>query len=134
MPIAAALSVLLFAQAVPACAATDAALPPALSGWTAPVEAFGPGQAAVLEVKDGTVEIGFRIETAGRYGIALDQGGWIDVTPLGAAAPLKSAGHGHGPECSTIRKIVQFDLQPGVYRVSLTRLTKPQVKLMLVAP
>lgn len=81
----------------------------------------------------GASEIGFRIDKAGTYGIALDQPGWIDVAPE-ASAPLASVEHGHGPECSTIRKIVRFDLQPGAYRLTLTKLTRPQAKVMLVAP
>ncbi len=80
----------------------------------------------------GVARIGFRIERAGTYGIALDQPGWIEVAPKGRP-PLISASHGHGPECSTIRKIVRFDLQPGVYMLSLSKLTKPQAKVMLVA-
>jgi len=87
----------------------------------------------------GMTRIPFRIEKAGRYGIALDQGGWIDVAPLEgspasavAGKPLESVQHGHGPDCSTIRKIVRFDLKPGLYRLSLTKLTKPQAKVMLV--
>lgn len=81
----------------------------------------------------GTNEVGFRIDTAGIYGIALDQPGWIDVAPEGGAA-LASVQHGHGPECSTIRKIVRFDLKPGAYRLTLTKLTRPRAKVMLVAP
>ena len=79
----------------------------------------------------GMTRIGFRIDTAGTYGIALDQAGWIDVAPKGGAA-LKSVKHGHGPECSTIRKIVRFDLRPGAYTLTLTKLVKPQAKVMLV--
>lgn len=79
----------------------------------------------------GMTRIGFKIEKAGRYGVALDQGGWIDVAPINGKS-LESVQHGHGPDCSTIRKIVRFDLQPGMYRLSLTKLTKPQARVMLV--
>ena len=48
--------------------------------------------------------------------------------------PLKSVAHGHGPACSTIRKIVRFDLKPGAYRLYLTGLDKPDATVMLVAP
>ncbi|RYY24291.1 MAG: hypothetical protein EOP62_17465 [Sphingomonadales bacterium] len=118
----------------PACAATDANLSAALAGWTAPGEAFGVGKAVMLDVTAGSTGIGFRIETAGDYGIALDQAGWIDVAKAGASAPLKSVAHGHGPECSSIRKIVRFTLEPGVYRVALTNLKTAKAKVMLVAP
>ncbi len=79
--------------------------------------------------------IGFRIKTAGRYGIALDQRGWVDVVPsVAGGEALKSTVHGHGPDCSSIRKIVRFDLQPGIYRLYVTGLATPSVKVMLVAP
>lgn len=81
----------------------------------------------------GTNEVGFHIDSAGVYGIALDQPGWIDVSPRGGA-PLASVSHGHGPDCSTIRKIVRYDLQPGDYTLTLSKLTRPQAKVMLVAP
>jgi hypothetical protein len=79
----------------------------------------------------GAARIGFRIDTAGTYGVALDQAAWVDVAPNGGAA-LSSVKHGHGPDCSTIRKIVRFELEPGDYVLHLTKLTKPMVKVMLV--
>lgn len=81
----------------------------------------------------GAARIMFQIDKAGEYGIALDQAGWIDVAPVGGKS-LVSAKHGHGPDCSTIRKIVRFDLKPGDYVLTLTKLTKPRAKVMLVAP
>jgi hypothetical protein len=140
---------LLLLQAATSCPATDAALPASLSGWTVQADGFGVNQAVTLEAGDvaklpgvpagakpgGAVMIGFRIETAGRYGIALDQRGWIDVVPgLAGGEALKSTQHGHGPDCSSIRKIVHYDLQPGIYRLYLTGLDQPRAKTMLVAP
>ncbi len=140
---------LLLLQAAASCPATDAALPASLSGWTTQADAFGGNQAVTLEAGNvaklpgvpaaakpgGAVMIGFRIETAGRYGIALDQRGWIDVVPgVSGGEALKSTVHGHGPDCSSIRKIVRFDLQPGIYRLYVTGLATPTVKAMLVAP
>lgn len=131
------------------CAAMDVNLPAPLAGWTAPRESFLEGKALTLTATDaasimglpagskpgGAALLGFNIVTAGRYGIALDQGGWIDVIPgASGGEPLKSVEHGHGPECSTIRKIVRFDLKPGLYRLTLTGLTKPVARVMLVAP
>lgn len=142
------LAALLLLQAAPQCAATDAALPANLSGWAAPAATFGVNQAVTLQAGEvakltgvpagtkpgGAVMIGFRIDKAGRYGVALDQRGWIDVVPGAAGGEaLKSVVHGHGPECSTIRKIVRFDLKPGMYRLYLTGLDKPAAKVMLVA-
>lgn len=141
----AALSLL---QAAPQCAAIDAGLTGSLSGWTAPAAAFGINRAVTLNAGDvaklagvpagtkagGAAMIGFRIEKPGRYGIVLDQRGWIDVVPgASGGEALKSVAHGHGPPCSTIRKIVRFDLQPGTYRLYITGLGKPAAKVMLVA-
>jgi hypothetical protein len=142
------LAALLLLQAAPQCAASDAALPANLSGWTAPVAEFGANKAVMLQAGElakltdvpagtkpgGAAVIGFKIERAGRYGVALDQRGWIDVVPgVSGGEALKSVLHGHGPQCSTIRKIVRFDLKPGVYRLYLTGLDKPAAKVMLVA-
>ena len=145
------LAALLLLQATPAapqCAATDAGLAANLAGWSTPGAGFGVNKAVTLPVDDlsrladipagtkpgGAVLIGFKVKTAGRYGIALDQRGWIDVLPgLSGGEALKSVAHGHGPECSTIRKIVRFDLEPGLHRLYLTGLDKPVAKVMLVA-
>ena len=143
------LAALLLFQAAPQCAATDAALPANLSGWTASAGEFGVNKAVTLQAGDvaqlagvpagtkpgGAVMIGFKVEKAGRYGVALDQRGWIDVVPGASGGDaLKSVVHGHGPQCSSIRKIVRYDLQPGVYRLYLTGLDKPAAKTMLVSP
>jgi len=143
---------LLLVQAAPAtqttaCKATDASLPTALAGWTAPGDELTPDKAVSLDTVDATTlkglpagtkpgkaaSISFRIATAGTYGIALDQPGWIDVLPGAAGGTaLTSTTHGHGPECSTIRKIVRFKLEPGAYRLYVTGLTQPKAKVMLV--
>jgi hypothetical protein len=130
-----------------ACKATDASLPAALTGWTAPGDELVPGKAVELDGVDAmTLEglppgskpgkaamVKFTVGVAGTYGIALDQPGWIDVLPGAKGGDaLKSTAHGHGPECTTIRKIVRFALQPGSYRVYLSGLGQAKAKLMLV--
>lgn len=147
------LAALLLAQATPAaqttaCKAPDASLPTGLLGWTAPGDEFTPGKAVSLDTVDAATlkgvpagakpgkaaTIGFKVTAAGTYGIALDQPGWIDVLPgAEGGAALQSVAHGHGPECSTIRKIVRFRLEPGLYRLYLTGLAQPKAKVMLVA-
>jgi hypothetical protein len=147
---------LLLAQTTPApapaaqttaCKAPDASLPTGLLGWTAPGDEFTPGKAVSLDtvaastlkgIPAGTkpgkaATIGFKVTAAGTYGVALDQPGWIDVLPgaTGGTA-LVSVAHGHGPECSTIRKIVRFKLDAGSYRLYVTGLTQPKAKVMLV--
>ncbi|MCW3849478.1 hypothetical protein OF829_19750 [Sphingomonas sp. LB-2] len=142
------LAALLLAQTAPQqqCAAMDVNLPAELSMWTAPPTA-GPTsvphpfllparpKAEVAGVPAGAKEGGvatlaFRIDSSGLYAIAIDQGAWIDVVPDGGA-PSASVKHGHGPECSTIRKIVHFELKPGRYTIYVSGLTVPTVKLLL---
>ncbi len=53
------------------------------------------------------------ITDSGTYGVAASSGVWIDL--IKDKTPLKSIRHGHGPDCSGIRKIVSYDLQPGDY-------------------
>ena len=125
-----------------ACPATPAALPAGLEGWTrqAAVRAgasaaratplsIGTAVVATLlptpklayamrpEKPGGSVSSGglfaFAVPAAGRYRVALGSAAWIDV--LSGTMPVSSVAHGHGPDCSGIRKMVDFDLQPGHY-------------------
>lgn len=116
---------LLLAQTVPQCAAIDA-------GWAQSGDSLAPGHSFTIDVANGSARNDFRIETAGIYGIALDQAGWIDVSPAGASAPLKSVKHAHESNCSIIKKIVRFELKPGDYRLDLTNLKQARAKVMLV--
>jgi hypothetical protein len=70
------------------------------------------------------------VTEAGTYGIAAGAGLWIDVVKDGEA--LKSSKHGHGPDCSGIRKIVDFDLQPGTYEVRLIDNKTADVTVMVL--
>lgn len=135
------------AQATTACKAPDASLPTALTGWSTPGDELVADKAVSLATVDGktlkglprgakpgrAAMIAFRIAKAGTYGVALDQPGWIDVLPgANGGEPLKSVAHGHGPDCSTIRKIVRFELAPGSYRAFVSGLAQAEAKLMLV--
>jgi hypothetical protein len=78
------------------------------------------------------------VRRAGTYGLALDQKGWIDVyaaPPAGrpSDSALASTSHGHGPACSTIRKIVRYRLALGAYQLVVSGLDRPQAKVMLVS-
>ncbi|MET0310115.1 MAG: hypothetical protein ABW023_15525 [Sphingomonas sp.] len=150
------LAALLLVQTAPAtaqatqatqCKAPDASLPTPLLGWTAPGDEFTPDKAVSLDTVDASAlkglpagtkpgkaaTIGFKIATAGTYGIALDQPGWIDVLPgASGGTALTSVAHGHGPDCSTIKKIVRFKLDPGTYRLYVTGLAQAKAKVMLV--
>ncbi|WCM29448.1 homogentisate 1,2-dioxygenase [Sphingomonas sp. QA11] len=53
------------------------------------------------------------ISEAGTYRVAIGSAAWLDIVRDGAS--LESVGHGHGPACSGIRKMVDFTLKPGSY-------------------
>jgi len=134
--------------AVPICAGNDQALPPELAGWTGTSERLEAGHAVVLQGTAPTdaavarpgleATIAFSVPMNGVYGIALDQSGWIDILPVmdqGAPRPLRPVDHGHEPACSTIRKIVRFELNAGTYySLSLSGLANPTARVMLIAP
>lgn len=136
------LAAMLLQAGVPAPAACPAVAPPpaGLSGWAAPrlldagrtaarATMLTPGVAVAArlpstrdvrypvrpEKPGGSVSHGglfaFTVATPGRYRVALGSAAWIDVLADGRPAP--SVAHGHGPDCTGIRKMVDFDLVPG---------------------
>ncbi|MHA6723357.1 hypothetical protein [Sphingomonas sp. RS2018] len=141
-------ALLLQTAAAPACPATPAALQPALAGWLQKGDDLATMKAVTVPSMDpATVRLadipypeakgrmaltGVTIKTAATYGVALDQKGWLDVYRAGDRTPLVSVAHGHGPDCSGIRKIVRFALTPGSYRVVASGLDRPQAVMMLV--
>lgn len=144
------LSALIFAAAATAtgqqCSAFDQTLPKELSAWTEakPADAFVPGQAYTLSLRPSPVPESTTAKTGtfggfvplmilkpGSYGIALSDRGWIDVT-RGKEPAIKSTGHGHGPPCSTIRKIVNFDLTAGTYMLQVSDSPVASVKVLVV--
>ncbi|MFT4026796.1 MAG: hypothetical protein QM676_08360 [Novosphingobium sp.] len=74
--------------------------------------------------------VSFTVATPGTYRVALGAGAWVEVVRDGKAA--RSVAHGHGPECSGIRKIVDFQLAPGRYVLQLTASDMPEVTAMIV--
>jgi hypothetical protein len=143
-----------------ACGAMDVELPPELVGWTAktPLAAgsgvadlskasLTPGKAFLAtlpstpsvtyvtqpEKPGGAVSHGglfdLSIAEAGTYVIALGTGAWIDVLKDGA--PLMSGSHGHGPNCTTLRKMVSFDLKPGAYVVQISANGPAELPIMV---
>ncbi|MDD3798597.1 MAG: homogentisate 1,2-dioxygenase [Novosphingobium sp.] len=85
------------------------------------------------EKPGGSVSYGglieFRIAEAGTYRVALGTAAWIDVLFHGKG--LVSKAHGHGPECSGIRKIVDFDLKPGRYTLQISANGEPQTTVLI---
>lgn len=74
-----------------------------------------PDRPAIPDAKGGL--LAFDAPVAGTYAVALGAGAWVDVIKDGVA--LRSTAHGHGPACSTVRKIVNFDLRPGRYVIQI---------------
>jgi len=132
----------------PLCAAVDKVIPAPWQGWATPEPL--PGGASLSTAGKLVVGHSYRaalpassvvsylvplykpaaadtfaglftltVDTAGTYSIALGEGAWIDVAPAAGKA-LSSVSHGHGPECTTIHKVVDFALQPGVYVVQIS--------------
>lgn len=134
-------------HAAPTCA-TPAELPAALAGWrnATPMQAAAdakgasrtalePGKAVTLALRPtpavayplrpakpgGSVSYGglasFTVKEAGTWRVALGSGAWVDVVKGGKAET--STAHGHGPDCSGIRKMVDYSLKPGRYTLQL---------------
>ncbi|WP_188237217.1 hypothetical protein [Sphingopyxis sp. LK2115] len=66
----------------------------------------------------------------GRLLVALDQGAWIDLVQAGQR--VKPAAHRHGPACSGIGKIVEFDVTPGRYLLQIVNAPDPTIRAMAV--
>lgn len=143
-----------------ACAGGPATIPTELAGWssrrpiTAAREASGLGTATLgigsavdatlkstsevryvmrPEKPGGSVSYGglfaFTVEQAGTYRVALGSGAWIDV--LKGRSAVTSTAHGHGPDCSGIRKMVDFPLTRGRYTLQIAANGEPAVSLMI---
>lgn len=123
-------------ETVPA-AATPATQPEILLGraYNAPLKAAASVSYSVQPKKLADGAFGglfmLTIEKAGIYTIGLDQSGWIDVVRDGKS--VRSSGQGHGPDCSTIRKMVDFQLDPGHYTVQISNGPKATAVIAAVA-
>ena len=144
------------AAAAAPCPATAAPLPAELAGWSpmALVSAtpkgdqrltIGQGATAALRpsplvklaapashppTPDTTSGVfAFTVAAPGRYRVALGAGAWIDVVQGGKALP--SVAHAHGPACSPVHKMVDYDLRPGSYRLQVVGNTAPIINLMI---
>lgn len=135
------------ADAAVACAA-PADLPAPLASWRAPVPlraataarglkaaTLTPGQSVTLALArtpdvayplrpakpGGSVSYGgltrFTVDKPGTWRVALSTAAWVDLVRDGAA--LQSIAHGHGPDCTGVRKMVDFTLSPGEYTIQV---------------
>jgi hypothetical protein len=142
------------------CAAMDKDLSADLGAWTAqtPLAAatsaatlgkatLVPGKAVAAELPQtadvyfvtqperpgGSVSHGgmfeLRIDKAGTYVVALGSGAWIDVLKDGKA--LTSTAHSPGPACSTLRKMVDFPLEPGRYVLQVSANADARLSILL---
>lgn len=127
------LTAMALAWAAQGCRTLDTDLPRPLAGWTRLGSTLDTGHAVIVPRRGERAVTSVRIRRAGTFGIAIEGNGWVDVTPQGAARPLRMAAERHGPRCSTLGKIVAYRLRPGTYRVSVGRLRADRVRMMLVA-
>lgn len=74
--------------------------------------------------------IPIEVKKAGRLIVALDAGAWIDLVRDGAV--VKSVTHGHGPACSGIRKMVEFDVTQGRYQLQIVNAPTASIHAMAV--
>ncbi|SCW91996.1 hypothetical protein SAMN02927924_04104 [Sphingobium faniae] len=68
------------------------------------------------------------LKTPARVGIALSDAAWVDVVNERTAVP--SVEHGHGPDCSGIRKIVWFDLKEGAHLIQIAGAPGQEIRVM----
>ncbi len=140
-----------------ACPAAPAPPPPELTGWSRPTAlaaaadgagaALAPGRAAQVRLIP-TRDVAFAappekpsapdarggllslpIDRAATYRVALGAPAWIDL--LRDGKPLASVGHGHGPACTGVAKMVDFRLQPGRYTLQLSGASQAEVTVMV---
>ena len=71
------------------------------------------------------------IAQAGTYRIALSSAAWIDV--VGKDGALHSVAHGHGPDCTGIRKMVDYVAPAGRYTLQISANGTPQITVLAVA-
>lgn len=72
----------------------------------------------------------FTVSARGRYRVALGGGAWIDV--LSGTTAAASVAHGHGPDCTGIRKTVDFDLAAGRYVLQVSGSGSAKLPIMVV--
>ena len=146
-------------EAAPTCPAPVAPVGP-LAPWISPVgmQAVGDqqrvsrarlvnGQAARLsllqtpdvhyplrpEKPGGSVSFGglaqIVVRESGTYRVALSSAAWIDVVT--GKGGLKPVTFGRGPDCTGIRKMVDFVLTPGRYTLQIAANGTPEVTVLV---
>lgn len=147
--------------AVTECPAGGAALPAAYSAWASPqtlaaatggagasAAKFAAGQAVDVHLHpDGKVTYltlpkgageaasfgglaSFEVTQAGMYRVALGDFAWVDIDRGGK--PLTPAAFGHGPECTAVKKVVDYQLEPGRYVIEISGEKVPDLRLLIL--
>lgn len=142
-------------------AGTSVELPADLAGWDAPQPLIAAKDAAGLNAAEltlgqaanatlirtaeveypvrperpgGSVSYGglfrFAVAEAGTYRVAIGSAAWIDVLSPGNER-VQSGKFGHGPECSGIRKMVEFTLSPGIHTLLIAANGQPQMPVLV---
>ena len=68
----------------------------------------------------------------------LGSAAWIDVLrdptlgTSGVAPPIPSVAHAHGPDCTGLRKMVDFDLMPGRHLLQVVGNSTAVLPMMVV--
>ena len=70
-----------------------------------------------------------KVDRAATYAVAVGSGAWVDLVHNGAA--VASTSHGHGPACSSIHKVVDFQLKPGRYILQVSGNADPALRIMV---
>jgi hypothetical protein len=75
----------------------------------------------------GTIR--FTVPEGGTYRIALGSAAWLDVVQSGKT--VASVNHAHGPNCTGIRKLVDFPLTPGDVVLQIANSAKPEMTVLV---
>ncbi len=86
-----------------------------------------PGHAGAATTHGGL--FAFTATEAGSYRVALGAAAWIDLVAEGKS--VTSTAHAHGPECTVVRKLVDFPLKPGRYILQVSDAADPALTLMI---
>jgi hypothetical protein len=146
---------------VPPSCAVPGTLPPALAGWAASHSSLNAvakpraTRAALLMLghaadstllptpavryavppakPGGSVSFGglfaFEVAEAGTYRVSLSTHSWTDVIEGGKA--LLPVAHGHGPECTSLAKMVDYELKPGHHTLRIAANGEPGISIMV---
>lgn len=119
--------------ATPATLALGRSARTALSPVAAVTFPVKPERAAAAGTQAGVLAVD--VTTAGTYRVALGAAVWVDLVAGGEGSTgmkaLTSVAHGHGPECSTVRKFVDFKLTPGRYVLQVSGAKTPTLAVMV---